>query len=80
MLHEGGGENSIWWCRCWRLLQLSHELRKLHFVQIGFLKNPASHLERSPSIHSYGYGSSCDSPSCLASFPRNSNSFMQHAG
>jgi hypothetical protein len=56
------------------------KLRKIQIVLIGFLKNLALHLGRSPSIHSYGYGFSGDSPSCLASFPRNSDSFMQLAG
>jgi hypothetical protein len=42
--------------------------------------NLASHLERSPLIHSYGYGSAGDRPTCLASLPLNSKSFMQYAG
>ena len=53
---------------------------ELQFVPIGFLKNLVLHLERSPSIHSYGYGFSGDSPNCLASFPRNSDSLMRIAG
>jgi len=42
--------------------------------------NLASHLERSPLIHSYGYESAGDRPCCLASLPINSKSFMQYAG
>ena len=53
---------------------------ELQFVLIGFLENLALHLERSPSPHSHGYGSSGDSPSYLASFPRNSDSSMHFAG
>ena len=42
--------------------------------------NLASHLERYPLIHSYGYESAGDRPTCLASLPINSKSFMQYAG
>jgi len=42
--------------------------------------NPASHLERSPLIHGYGYASAGDRPSCFASLPLKSKSFMQYAG
>jgi hypothetical protein len=38
--------------------------------------NLASHLERSP----YGYESAGDRPTCLASLPINSKSFMQYVG
>jgi len=40
--------------------------------------NLASHLERSPLVHSYGYASTGDRPTCFASLPINSKSFMQH--
>ena len=40
----------------------------------------ASHLGRSPLIHSYGYESAGDRPICLASLPLKSKSFMQYAG
>jgi hypothetical protein len=40
----------------------------------------ASHLERSPLIHSYGYASAGDRPTCIASMPLKSKSFVQHAG
>jgi hypothetical protein len=52
----------------------------VRFVLIGFLKNPASHLARSPLSHSYGYDSAVDRPICLAGFPRNSDPLMQYAG
>jgi len=42
--------------------------------------NLASHLERSPLIHSYGYESAGDRPTCLASLPLKSKSFIQYAG
>ena len=42
--------------------------------------NLASHLERSPLIHSYGYESAADRPTCLASLPLKSKSFIQYAG
>jgi len=42
--------------------------------------NLASHLERSPLIHSYGYESAGDRPTCFASLPLKSKSFMQYEG
>jgi len=42
--------------------------------------NLASHLERSPLIHSYGYASARNRPSCFASLPLKSKSFMQYEG
>jgi len=42
--------------------------------------NLASHLERSPLIHSYGYESAGERPTCFASLPINSKSFMQYSG
>jgi hypothetical protein len=53
---------------------------QLQFVLFGFMSDLASHLERSPLIHSYGYESAGDRPTCLASLPINSKSFMQYAG
>jgi len=64
----------------WSLVHFKGEWFASRFILIGFLKNLALHLERSPSIHSYGYGFSGDSPSCLANFSRNPDSFMQYAG
>jgi len=52
----------------------------LQFVLFGFMNNLASHLERFPLIHSYGYESAGDRPTCLASLPLKSKSFMQYAG
>ena len=37
----------------------------LQFVLSGFMSNLASHLERSPLIHSYGYASAGDRPTWL---------------
>jgi hypothetical protein len=42
--------------------------------------NLASHLERSPLIHSYGYASAGDRPTCFASLSLKSKSFMQYEG
>ena len=41
-------------------------IRLLQLVLFGFMNNLASHLERSPLIHSYGYESAGDRPTCLA--------------
>jgi len=53
---------------------------RLQFVLFGFMSKLASHLERSPLIHSYGYESAGDRPTCFASLPLNSKSFMQYPG
>ena len=37
----------------------------LQFALFGFMNNLASHLERSPLIHSYGYESADDRPTWL---------------
>jgi hypothetical protein len=42
--------------------------------------NLASHLERSLLVHSFGYASAGDRPTCFASFPLKSKSFMLYAG
>jgi len=47
---------------------------------IGFSKNLASHFDRSPLNHSYGYASAGDRPNCFASFSLNSDPFMQYVG
>jgi len=52
----------------------------LRFVLFGFRLNLASHLERSPLSHSYGYVSADDRPSCLASFTLIPESLVQYAG
>lgn len=51
----------------------------MRFVLFGFVNDLALHLGRSPSIHSFGYGSSDDRPTCLASSPTKSESFVQFA-
>jgi len=53
---------------------------RLQFVLFGFMNNLASHLERSPLIHSYGYESASDRPNCFASLPIKSKPFMQYTG
>ena len=52
----------------------------VRFFLFGFVEDLALHLGRSPSIHSNGYGSSNDRPTCLANSPKNSESFVQYAG
>ena len=56
------------------------DFKLLQFVLFGFMNNLASHLERSPLIHSYGYESAGDRPTCLANLPIKSKSFIQYAG
>ena len=55
------------------LFHLQHDL-------FGFMNKLASHLERSPLIHSYGYESAGDRATCLASSLLKSKSFIQYAG
>ena len=52
----------------------------LRFVLFGFITKLASHLERSPLIHSLGYESAGDRPTCLATLPLKSKSFVQYPG
>jgi hypothetical protein len=56
------------------------EIKLFQIVLFGFMNNLASHLERFPLIHSYCYESAGNRPTCLASLPLNSKSFMQYAG
>ena len=56
------------------------DFKLLQIVLFGFMNNLAAHLERSPLIHSYGYESAGDRPTCFASLPLKSKSFMQYAG
>jgi len=63
-----------------QLRKIKGGLFRLQFVLFGFMNNLASHLERSPLIHSYGYESAGDRPTCYASLPLKSKSFMQYAG
>ncbi len=63
--------------------QLQEDKQPVVWIQIvlfGFIKNLASHLERSPLIHSYCYASAGDHPTCLARYSYKSKSFMQYAG
>ena len=55
-------------------------LNLLQFVLFGFMNNLASHLEQSPLIHSFGYESAGDRPTCFARLPLNPKSFMHYAG
>ena len=43
-------------------------------------KNLAANLERSPLIHSFGYGSAGDRPTLFARFPLSFVPFVQYAG
>ena len=52
----------------------------VHVVLFGLVKDLVLHFGQSPSIHSNGYESSSDRPTCLASSATKSKSFMQHAG
>jgi len=56
------------------------KLEKYSLYLIGFSKKLASHFDRSPLNHSYGYASAGDRPNCFASFSLNSDPFMQYAG
>jgi len=51
---------------------------RLQFVLFGFMYKLASHLGRSPLIHSYGYESAGDRPTCFANLSLKSKSFMQY--
>jgi len=66
-----------------KISELQSELAKLgkyNMCLIGFSKNLASHFDRSPLKHSYGYASAGDHPNCFTSFSLNSDPFMQYAG
>ncbi|MBQ74702.1 MAG: hypothetical protein CMQ20_06710 [Gammaproteobacteria bacterium] len=47
---------------------------------IGFSKNLALPIERTPLNHSYGYDSADVSPICFAGFLLNSDPFMNYPG
>jgi len=80
VLHEGG-RTMLWIYRHFNHLIKSQSLIvRLQFALFGFMNNLASHLERSPLIHSYGYESAGDRPTCFASLPLKSKSFMQYPG
>jgi len=63
-----------------KLQSIKQVYKLLQTVLFGFMNKLASHLGRSPLIHSYGYESAGDRPTCLASLPLKSKSFMQCAG
>ena len=68
-------------CRYFNQLPKEQRIKfRLLFVLFGFMNKLASHLERPPLIHSYGYASAGDRPTCFASLPIKSKSFMQYAG
>ena len=80
MLHEGGTKNLSIFLYIKYLHKNDNVMTRLQIVLFGFMNNMASHLERSPLIHSYGYVSAGDRPTCIASMPLKSKSFVQHAG
>jgi hypothetical protein len=47
---------------------------------IGFRKILASHFDRSPLNHSFGYALAGDHPNCFTSISLKSDPFIQHAG
>ena len=53
---------------------------KTQFVLTELRLNLASHLERSFSIHSYGYGSSNNRPICFAKLTLKFGPFMNYPG
>ena len=63
-----------------KLQQIEWLFNLLQFVLFGFMNNLASHLGRSPLIHSYSYESAGDRPTCFANLSINPKSFMQYAG
>lgn len=65
---------------CSQALKVLRITCRVRFVLFGFMNNLASHLERFPSIHSFGCASAGDRPTCFASLPKKSKSFMQYAG
>jgi len=78
ILHEGGHQSIAKYIT--RSTENLMFINLFQFVLFGFMNNLASHLERSPLIHSYGYESAGDHPTCFASLPINPKSFMQYAG
>jgi len=80
MLREGGPKMIEIYCYYNQLRQKCTGSARLHIVLFGFMNNLASHLGRSPLIHSYGYESAGDRPTCFTSLPLKSKSFVQHPG
>ena len=80
MLHEGG-QALLSIGQCFKQIRSKWQgIVRLQFVLFGFTCKLASHLARSPLIHSLGYESAGDRATCLANLPLNSESFMQHPG
>jgi hypothetical protein len=80
ILHEGG-RTLLWISRDFcHSIAIQSFIVRLQFVLFGFMLNLASHLGRSPLIHSYGYESAGDRPTCFASSRLKSKSFMQYPG
>jgi len=68
-------------CRFFNHLHVNQQIKLwVQIVLFGFINKLASHLERSPLIHSYGYEFAGDRPTCFASLPIKSKSFMQYPG
>jgi hypothetical protein len=66
-----------------KLKEITANLMAFNLLQVvlfGFMNKLASHLGRFPLIHSYGYESASNRPTCLASLPIKSKSFIQYAG
>ena len=80
ILHKGGRETNETHPFIYELQQYKKIAALLQHVLFGFMNNLASHLERSPLIHSSGYEPAGDRPTCLASLPIIPKSFMQYAG
>ena len=80
MLHEGG---PVMTGIRWQNNPLRFGLMvgaEAHFALFGFRPRWASHLDRSPSSHSYGYVCSADRHTCFAHHALIPKPFMQHAG
>jgi hypothetical protein len=81
---QEGGRTMLWIYRDFNHLIKNQSLFvRLQFILFGFTNKLASHLERSPLIHSYGYESAGDRPTCFASLPLKSKSLkflMQYPG
>jgi len=64
-LHNGGRKKKDIYCYYNQLQLNKWAFSRLQFLLFGFMNKLASHLERSPLIHSYGYESAGDRPTWL---------------
>ncbi len=84
IFHEGGPGIVGFLPRFSRLAQFERNGSRIRLVLFGFRKNLALHLGRSTpkslNSHRSHYGSAADRPSCCASCPLNSESFIKYAG